>query len=61
MYKTNNPTFDQFLDDEYQSKGYVQAHKVIQELRTTIFKDLNDKELDDFRKEFAYALDMTLK
>ena len=61
MYKTNNSTFDQFLDDEYQSKGYVQAQKVIQKLRTTIFKDLNDKELDDFRKEFAYAFDMTLK
>tara|TARA_R100001163_G_C5039994_1_gene178344 strand:+ start:540 stop:731 length:192 start_codon:yes stop_codon:yes gene_type:complete len=58
---TNNPTFDQFLDDDYQSKGYVQARKVVDHLRATVFRDLNNKELEDFRKEVAYALDMTLK
>ena len=63
---TNNPNFDQFLDDgyqydEYQSKGYVEARKVVEHLRATTFRTLNNKELEDFRKEFAYALDMTLK
>tara|TARA_B100001059_G_scaffold137001_1_gene137303 strand:- start:5376 stop:5561 length:186 start_codon:yes stop_codon:yes gene_type:complete len=58
---TNNPAFNQFLDDEYQSKGYVEARKVVDHLRTTIFKNLNDQELEEFRKEFAYAFDMTLK
>lgn len=58
---TNNPTFDQFLDDDFQSKGYVEATKVVEHLRATTFRTLNNKELEDFRKELAYALDMTLK
>tara|TARA_R110002020_G_scaffold143531_1_gene315838 strand:+ start:1169 stop:1354 length:186 start_codon:yes stop_codon:yes gene_type:complete len=61
MQLTNNPTFDDFVDDEYQSKGYVEAQKVVKELRATTFKNLNDQELVDFRKEVAYAFDMTLK
>lgn len=61
MQLTNNSAFDKFLDDEYQSRGYVEARKVVEHLRATIFKNLNDQELEEFRKEFAYALDMTLK
>jgi|TARA_R110001592_G_scaffold201962_1_gene451218 hypothetical protein len=61
MQLTNNSAFDKFLDDEYQSRGYVEARKVVDNLRATIFKNLNDQELEEFRKEFAYALDMTLK
>ena len=61
MQLTNNSAFDKFLDDEYQSRGYVEARKVVDNLRATIFKNLNDQELEEFRKEFACALDMTLK
>jgi|TARA_B100000902_G_C26773861_1_gene651752 hypothetical protein len=61
MQITNDPAFDQFLDDEYQSKGYVEARKVVDHLRATVIKTLNDQELEEFRKEFAYAFDMTLK
>ena len=61
MQLTNNSAFDKFLDDEYQSRGYVEARKVVDNLRATIFKNLNDQELEEFRKEFAYAFDMTLK
>tara|TARA_B100000900_G_scaffold397651_1_gene398220 strand:+ start:680 stop:865 length:186 start_codon:yes stop_codon:yes gene_type:complete len=61
MQLTNNSAFNKFLDDEYQSRGYVEARKVVDHLRATIFKNLNDQELEEFRKEFAYALDMTLK
>jgi len=61
MQLTNNSAFDKFLDDEYQSRGYIEARKVVDNLRATIFKNLNDQELEEFRKEFAYALDMTLK
>ena len=61
MQLTNNSAFNKFLDDEYQSRGYVEARKVVDNLRATIFKNLNDQELEEFRKEFAYALDMTLK
>tara|TARA_R100001510_G_C7569340_1_gene146357 strand:+ start:377 stop:565 length:189 start_codon:yes stop_codon:yes gene_type:complete len=58
---TNNPNFDQFLDDDYQSRGYVEARKVVDNLRATTFRTLNNKELEDFRKEVASAFDMTLK
>ncbi len=58
---TNNPNFDQFLDDDYQSRGYVEARKVVEHLRATTFRTLNNKELEDFRKEVASAFDMTLK
>ena len=61
MQLTNNSAFNKFLDDAYQSRGYVEARKVVDHLRATIFKNLNDQELEEFRKEFAYALDMTLK
>ena len=42
-------------------EGYVEAQKVVKELRATTFRNLNDQELVDFRKEVAYAFDMTLK
>ncbi len=61
MQLTNNSAFDKFLDDEYQSRGYIEARKVVDNLRATIFKNLNDQELEEFRKELAYALDMNLK
>ena len=61
MQLTNNSAFNKFLDDEYQSRGYIEATKVVDNLRATIFKNLNDQELEEFRKEFASRLDMTLK
>nr|BAR35677.1 hypothetical protein [uncultured Mediterranean phage uvMED] len=61
MQLTNNSAFNKFLDDEYQSRGYIEATKVVEHLQTTIFKNLNDQELEEFRKEFASRLDMTLK
>ena len=61
MEKTNNPNIDKFLDDDYQSKGYIKAHQLIQKLRTTTFKNLNNKQLLVFRKTLANAFDMTLK
>jgi|TARA_R110000868_G_scaffold271103_1_gene530599 hypothetical protein len=58
---TNNPTFDKFLDDEYQCQGYVQAFDLIQKIRSKTQKKLNDKEWMEFRKTIANALDLTLK
>jgi len=61
MQLTNNLVFDKFLDDEYQSRGHVEARKVVDHLRATIFKNLNAQEMEAFRKEVAFAFDMTLK
>lgn len=60
MHLTND-TIDRFIDDDYQCKGYVQAHNFILELRNTTFKKLNENELLEFRKTLANALDFTLK
>ena len=61
MYKTNDPTFDQFLDDDYQSKGYIEAYNLINNLRAKTISKLNDAEFLEFRKTLAIAFDMTLK
>ena len=61
MQLTNNLALDKFLDDEFQCKGYVEAQKLVQQLRATTFRNFNYQDLDVFRKEIAYAFDMTLK
>jgi len=45
------------LDD----KGYIEARKLIDQLRLTTFRKLNPDELESFRREIASAFDMTLK
>jgi hypothetical protein len=44
-----------------ENKGKDEAQKLISKLRSTVFKKLNDDELEDFRKELANAFDMKLK
>jgi len=41
MKLTNDPTFDKFLDDDYQSRGYIQAFNLIDKIRTKTQKNLN--------------------
>lgn len=45
----------------FDSKGYIAARKLIDNLRATTFRKLNDDELEDFRKEIANAFDLQLK
>ena len=49
------------LDDSGLSKGYLEARKLIDNLRATTFRKLNDDELEEFRKTLADAFDMQLK
>ena len=49
------------LDDSGLSKGYLEARKLIDNLRATTFRKLNDDELEEFRKTIADAFDMQLK
>ena len=46
---------------EPPSKGYMEARKLIDRLRATTFRKLNDDELYDFRKTIATAFDMSLR
>ena len=41
-----------------EGKGKDEARKVIDHLRSKVFKNLNDDELDEFRKEIANAFDI---
>ena len=43
-----------------ENKGRDEAQKLISKLRSSIFKKLNDDELEEFKKELASAFDMTL-
>lgn len=43
-----------------EGKGYDEARKVIDHLRAKVFKKLNDDELEEFRKEIAFAFGMKL-
>jgi len=49
------------LDDSGLSKGYLEARKLIDNLRATTFRKLNDDELEEFRKTIADAFDFDLK
>ena len=44
-----------------ENKGYTEARKLIDRLRATTFRKLNDDELEEFRKTLADAFDMSLK
>ena len=46
---------------ESPSRGYMEARKLIDQLRATTFKKLNNDELYDFRKTIATAFDMSLR
>lgn len=43
-----------------ENKGREEADKLIQELRSSVIKKLNDEELEEFRKTLAEAFDMSL-
>jgi len=42
-------------------KGYKEARKVIDRLRATTFKHLNDEELDEFINEISSAFGLVQK
>jgi len=58
MHITNKAS-DDFLDDDYQCKGYTQAYNFILKLRAQN-KHLNNHEWEEMRKFIAYALDMKI-
>jgi hypothetical protein len=44
-----------------ENKGREEAQKIVSSIRSSILKKLSDEELEEFRKEFAQAFDMSLK
>lgn len=43
-----------------ENKGREEADKIVQQLRSSVIKKLNDEELEEFRKTLAAAFDMSL-
>ena len=43
-----------------EGKGYTEARKLIDHLRSKIYRKLSDDELDEFKKEMADHLDLKL-
>ena len=50
-----------FPGPDMDNKGYIAARDLIDQLRKTVFKKLNDDELEEFRKTLADAFDFNLK
>ena len=50
-----------FPGPDMNNKGYIAARDLIDRLRATVFKKLNDDELEEFRKTLANAFDFNLK
>ena len=50
-----------FPGPDFNNKGYIAARDLIDRLRATTFRKLNDDELEEFRKTIADAFDMQLK
>ena len=50
-----------FPGPDMNNKGYIAARDLIDRLRATVFKKLNDDELEEFRKTLADAFDLQLK
>ena len=51
--KTNEAT-----KPDYNSKGFKEANKLVAKLRSSIFKKMNDNDLDQFRMVLAQAFDL---
>lgn len=50
-----------FPGPDMNNKGYIAARDLIDRLRATVFKKLNDEEYKEFRKTLADAFDFNLK
>ena len=44
-----------------ENKGMESAMKIVSEWRSGLFKEMNDDQLQDFRKTMANALDLKMK
>ena len=59
---TNNQALNNFLDDDYQSRAYIRAQKIVHELRySKKFKELNPHEFLVVRKTLAEHLNFIIK
>ena len=59
---TNNEALNNFIDDDYQSRAYIRAQKIVNNLRYgRKYKELSDNEFLQVRKILAEHLDFKLK
>jgi len=59
---TNNEALNNFIDDDYQSRAYIRAQKIVNKLRYgRKYKELSDNEFLQVRKILAEHFDFKLK
>lgn len=59
---TNNEALNEFIDDDYQSRAYIRAQKIVNKLRYgRKYKELSDNEFLQVRKILAEHFDFKLK
>ena len=59
---TNNEALNNFIDDDYQSRAYKRAQKIVNKLRNgRKYKKLSDEEFLQVRKILAEHFDFKLK
>ena len=59
---TNNGTLNNFIDDDYQSRAYIRAQKIVNKLRYgRKYKELSANEFLQVRKILAEHFDFKLK
>lgn len=52
------PDLEEAIKPDFNSKGYKEADKLVSKLRSSIFKKLNDDELEQFRAKIAREFDL---
>ena len=55
---SGQPDLEEATKPDYNSKGFKEANKLVAKLRSSIFKKMNDNDLDQFRMVLAQAFDL---
>ena len=55
---SGQPDLEEVTKPDYNSKGFKEANKLVAKLRSSIFKKMNDNDLDQFRMVLAQAFDL---
>ena len=55
---SGQPDLEEATKPDYNSKGFKEANKLVAKLRSSIFKKMNDNDLDQFRMVLAQSFDL---
>ncbi|WP_292313070.1 hypothetical protein, partial [Marivivens sp.] len=55
---SGQPDLEEATKPDYNSKGFKEANKLVAKLRSSVFKKMNDNDLEQFRMVLAQAFDL---